>query len=310
VTEPQEIVASPAPTGKPPTDWSFARRPGWILSHIFVAACVVTFIFLAFWQLDRLHGRREVNRVIGAREQTEAVPLESLTSATATSGDAADLIYRKVTVTGRYDTDNQVLIRNRTRNKSDPGWWLMTPLVSVDGTTAVAVNRGWVPYAIDEDGALPEYGPPAGIVTVTGLVLSTQNRVSGPYDPADGVLHTLSRVDLNRWQRQLGYDLYPVYVSLQSSNPAQAGDLPEPVPTPDLGDGPHLNYAGQWLIFATLTVIVYPLLLRRRARDKATEKAERAHAAAANHDPSDAPGDAPGDGPADQPVDQPTAAGP
>jgi cytochrome oxidase assembly protein ShyY1 len=69
-------------------------------------------------------------------------------------------------------------------------------------------------------------------------------------------------------------------VSLQSSDPAQSGDLPEPVPTPELGDGPHLNYAGQWLIFAALTVMVYPLLLRRRARDKATEQAERAHAAA------------------------------
>jgi cytochrome oxidase assembly protein ShyY1 len=280
VTEPQEIVASPAPTGKPPTDWTFARRPGWILSHIFVAACVVAFIFLAFWQLDRLHGRRDVNRVITAREQAVPVPLESLIPATATSADAADLTYRKVTVTGRYDTHNQVLIRNRTRNNSDPGWWLMTPLVSEDGTTAVAVNRGWVPYAIDENGALPEYGPPAGIVTVTGLVLSTQNRESGPYDPADGVLHTLSRVDLNRWQRQLDYQLFPVYVSLQSSDPAQSGDLPEPVPTPELGDGPHLNYAGQWLIFAALTVMVYPLLLRRRARDKATEQAERAHAAA------------------------------
>ena len=42
-------------------------------------------------------------------------------------------------------------------------------------------------------------------------------------------------------------------------------------------EGPHLDYAGQWFIFATLTVIVYPLLLRRTARHKASEKAEAAH---------------------------------
>jgi cytochrome oxidase assembly protein ShyY1 len=274
----QEIVASPAPVGKPPTDWRFARRPGWILSHVFVLACMVAFIFLAGWQLNRLHGRRDVNRVITSREQATPDPLGSMIPATATAADAADLTYRRVTVTGHYDTTNQMLIRNRTRNKSDPGWWLMTPLVSDDGTTAVAVNRGWVPYVIDENGPLDQFAPPGGPVTVTGLVLSTQNRVSGPYDPAEGTLHTLSRVDLNRWRQQVPYTLFPVYVSLQSSDPTQSGDLPEPVPAPELGDGPHLNYAGQWLIFAALTVIVYPLLLRRRARDKAVENAERIHA--------------------------------
>jgi len=299
VTDRQEIVASPAPVGKPPTDWKFARRPGWILSHLFVLACVVTFIFLANWQLNRLHGRRDVNRLIQAREQANPDPLDSLIPATATADDAADLVYRRVTVTGHYDTANQVLIRNRTRNNSDPGWWLMTPLVSDDGTTAVAVNRGWVPYAIDENGSLDQFAPPSGTVTVTGLALATQNRVSGPYDPATGTLRTLSRVDINRWRQQVPYTFFPVYVSLQSSVPAQAGDVPEPVPAPELGDGPHLNYAGQWLIFAALTIIVYPLLLRRRARDKAVEKAEQAHEA---HEAEEAQRVADADGTASDPA--------
>jgi len=275
VTDHRDIVASPAAAGRPPTDWSFVRRPGWILSHLFVLGCVVAFILLAFWQLDRLSGRREVNRMIQGRETEAPVPIESLVDPTQSADVANANTFRVVTVTGHYDTANQVLIRNRTRNNSDPGWWLITPLVGADGKTAVAVNRGWVPYAIDENSTLAEFAPPSGSVTVTGLLMSTQNRVSGPYDPSDGVVHTLSRVDLTRYQHQLPYQLYPVYVTLQSSTPPQSGPLPEPVPAPEMGDGPHLNYAGQWLIFATLTVIVYPLLLRRRARDKGVERAER-----------------------------------
>lgn len=278
MTDHRDIVASSAAPGRPPTDWRFARRPGWILSHLFVLACVVTFLFLASWQLSRLHGRRDVNAMIEAREQTAPVPIDTLVQPNEPADQANLDTFRTVTATGTYDTSNQVLIRNRTRNNSDPGWWLITPLVSADGTSAVAVNRGWVPYAIDENSSLDEFAPPTGVVTVTGLLLSTQNRVSGPYDPADGTLHTLSRVDLNRYQHQLPYQLYPTYLSLQSSDPAQSGGLPEPVPPPELGDGPHLNYAGQWLIFATLTVIVYPLLLRRRARDKGVERAEAEHA--------------------------------
>ena len=176
MTDHRDIVASPAAGGRPPTDWRFARRPGWILSHLFVLSCVVAFIFLAFWQLDRLHGRRDVNRMIEAREQEAPVPIETLVQPTEPADQANADTFRTVTVTGRYDTANQVLIRNRTRNNSDPGWWLITPLVSSDGTTAVAVNRGWVPYAIDENSSLDQFAPPTGTVTVTGLLMSTQNR--------------------------------------------------------------------------------------------------------------------------------------
>jgi cytochrome oxidase assembly protein ShyY1 len=260
----------------------------------------VIFVLCAFWQLSRLSQRKDANALIRARETSEPVPLGSLIPVDASSDQSGPISYRKVTVTGHYDTDNEVLIRNRTRGSSDPGWWLMTPLITDDGT-AVAINRGWVPYAIDENGPLTDYAPPSGTVTVTGLVFPTQNRQSGPTDAAEGTLRTLSRVDLVRYAHQLDYPLYPVYVNLATSDPAQAGDLPDPVPPPTLDEGPHLDYAGQWFIFATLTIIVYPLLLRRTARHKASEKAEAAHAAqveAGEADEADAVGvdvDAPAD---------------
>jgi cytochrome oxidase assembly protein ShyY1 len=291
VTEHQEIVASQPPDhwDKPPTDWSFVWRPGWILSHLFVAACVVAFVLAGFWQLSRLQQRKDANAVIRSRETSAPVPLSSLIGVDATPDQSGPISYRLVTVTGRYDTDAEVLIRNRTSSGGDPGWWLMTPLITADGS-AVAVNRGWVPYAIDENGPLTDYAPPDGVVTVTGLVYPTQNRQSGPVDNPEGTLRTLSRVDLTRWAQQLDEPLYPVYVNLQTSDPAQPGQLPEPVPAPTLDEGPHLNYAGQWFIFATLTVIVYPLLLRRTARHKAVEKLEAAHADLAD-DPDETTGE-------------------
>ena len=61
---------------------------------------------------------------------------------------------------------------------------------------------------------------------MTGLLYPTQNRTGGPYDPATGHLHTLSRVDLFRWQRQLPYKLYPVYVNLVTLAAGAARHLP------------------------------------------------------------------------------------
>ncbi len=273
-----EIVASPPPEreGKRPMVWDFVWKPRWILSHLFVLTCVLVMIYLGFWQLARLHGRRAINHMIEAREQLAPLPIQDLVKVGEPEVLANKKEFRQTTLTGRYDTTNEMLIRNEQDPQSDPGWWLVTPLILRDGT-AVAVNRGFVPLTLGhsdlgpntENGPLPQYAPPKGTVEVTGMIFPTQNRTGGSYDPATGHLHTLSRVDLARWRRQLPYQLFPVYVNLASSKPAQKGAYPQPVAIPPLNDGPHLNYAGQWFIFATLTVIVYPLLLRRNARNRA-----------------------------------------
>jgi surfeit locus 1 family protein len=108
-------------------------------------------------------------------------------------------------------------------------------------------------------------------VTVTGIVSATEERTGlGPADPAEGTLTDLARVDVGRLGRQVHEPLAPVYVTMRAQEPV-AGTLPVPVTPPVLDDGPHLNYAGQWFIFATLTCVVYPLLLRRTARQRAAD---------------------------------------
>ena len=76
-----------------------------------------------------------------------------------------------------------------------------------------------------------------------------------------------------RLQQQVDEPLVPLYVNLETQSPAQSAaagptgtPLPVPIPRPELDEGPHLSYALQWFSFALLTVIVYPLLLRRVAR--------------------------------------------
>jgi surfeit locus 1 family protein len=250
-------------------------RPGWILSHLFVLACVVAFVNLGFWQLRRLDERKEYNAAVTANQSKPVAPITEVLPAGPDSEAAAieAAQYRVVTVTGTYDTADEVLVRNRTL-QGLPGFWMLTPLVQADGT-AVAVNRGWVPFATtDADGPWPEYAPPEGTVTVTGMIKETvvqsTGLITGATDQAGVRLSTLARVDLERFQQQVDERIYPVSVDLRIQEPAQ-GALPQPVPEPVLDDGPHLSYALQWFIFATLTCIVYPLLLRRTARNKAAE---------------------------------------
>lgn len=261
--------------------YRWVLRPGWILSHLFVLGCIVAFVNLGFWQVHRLQERRDANALITARQVAAPVALDQVLDQDATPAEVAEATYRLVTVSGTYRVADQVLIRNRT-NGGAPGFRVVTPLVRPDGS-AVAIDRGWIPLHYgDGDQASPSrYAPPAGEVTVTGIVRETQRQEGlGVSDPPTGTLPAMARIDVPRLQAQVDLSLLPVYVELTSQQPAQPDGSPAPIPPPPLDDGPHLSYAGQWFIFATLTTVVYPLLLRRNAKHKEADALEAAAAAA------------------------------
>jgi len=252
--------------------YRFLLKPRWILSHIFVLVVVVVMINLGFWQLSRLDERKAANSIVTNAMKQPAEPLLTvLPAGTASTTEQVKVVdYQPVYVTGTYRSDEQVLVNNRTNNGA-PGYWVVTPLVLSDGT-AVAINRGWIPFSFTADGSWEEFAPPKGTVTVQGLLRQSQVRetnglVSSPKDSEVGTLRALARLDVGRLAQQIDERLIPGYISLRVQDPAQ-GELPVPVPLPELSQGPHLGYALQWFAFALLTIIVYPLLLRRYARRK------------------------------------------
>jgi surfeit locus 1 family protein len=252
--------------------YRFALRPVWLLSHLLVVALVAACIAAGFWQLSRLGDKRDAIDRFEERGAEPVVPVEELVApdADAAAIDAVEL--RPVTVTGTYLPDEQVTVANRTYDGA-PGYWVLTP-VALDDGTGVVVNRGWVPLSVGESAeGLATVAPLAGGVTVTGTIAATQTQGRfGATDSAEGHLDEMARADIARIDAQTGIDLLPAYVTLDTQDPAQATDLPaavEPVP-PD--EGPHLGYAFQWFIFATIAVVGYPLVLRKVARDKESER--------------------------------------
>ncbi|WP_421119661.1 SURF1 family protein [Aquihabitans daechungensis] len=264
--------------------YRFALRPRWIISHVFVLAMVVAFVFAGFWQLNRLQEKRDRNDRVAARTAEAVADAVSL----ARPGDyagAADLEFRRTTATGTYLADQEVLVRARSRD-SAPGSWILTPL-QVDDGTAVVVNRGWISNGGQFESVPDRYRAPEGEVTVTGLVRETETRGRfGPKDPTTGTLENLARADIARLDQQVEADVLPFYLQLQEQDPAVTPEDPRPVPAPDLDEGPHLSYALQWFTFALMTVIIYPLILRRRAREIEREALE---AELDRADPDDVP---------------------
>lgn len=237
-----------------------------MVGHLLVITLVVAFVNFGFWQLRRLEERRDANAIVEARSSMPVQPLGGVVDATAGFGEVDHLPYRRVTARGAYDAGASVLVRSRAL-RGRPGFHVLTPLVTDDGTTLV-VNRGFAPYSSDAAEVLAATRPVEGEVEVTGLLLGTQERQGiGPTDPAGGRLDEISRVDLARLQEQYAGDLYPVYLQLEAQSPPPAGALPEVLGAPEQSEGNHLSYAVQWFLFAAVGAIGWPVLLRHTARD-------------------------------------------
>lgn len=220
--------------------YRFLVRPRWLLSHLLVAVLVIVMISLGFWQLRRLHERRAANALISARSSMAPAPVASLASSTA-----EEIRYRSVTARGLYDAGLTRTIGSRTES-GGPGGWAVTPM-RTDGQTVI-VLRGF--ERLSADGSIASPTPPPETTTVTGYAMPISR------------LDPIAKRDLSALMNTSG--ALPFVVQAKTSDPSDASTL-EPVPLPQLGDGPHLGYAVQWFIFAAIAFGGYPLVLRREA---------------------------------------------
>jgi cytochrome oxidase assembly protein ShyY1 len=250
--------------------YRFLARPKWILFTALMAILVVVMVNLAFWQLRRLDERKSFNREVRDRTSAPATPLVEVLAA---HPDPSDAEWRQVTVTGVYETGAQVLIRDRSLN-SVPGANVVTPLRLADGRF-LTVQRGFLPVA-DVDPVAP-----AGTVNLVGRLRRTQRKHHSweKADPPTGVLDKLNRVDVPRLDQQVdGDSVAPMYLEVTSSDPSDPNLAL--IPLPELSEGPHLGYAGQWFLFSATAILGWVLVVRKAASDRRKDAAKAARAAA------------------------------
>ncbi len=243
-------VASPDATQSVP-DWEFVRRPFWIFSHVFAISVVSLFVVLGVWQLQRLDERRQFNQLVEDRSSQptalSAVP----------AGD--DLDYRAVVVAGEFIDGDIVRVGNRSQGGAAGEH--VIGVVELDDGSLLVVNRGFVPVNVEVELS----PPPSGPVELAGWLRDSVTREGfGAVDEGTGTV--LPRLDTERVSVRLGRPVASVWLQLAPSPSGPDDAFPDPVPLPALDEGPHLSYAVQWFIFATLGAAFYVALLRRRSR--------------------------------------------
>lgn len=218
--------------------------------YILLACCLAAGAFcarLGVWQLDRLAERRAANALVREGLRMPAIDVAEL-------GDTAPPArYQRVRADGVFDYSRDLALAPRALHGS-PGAHLVTPMARAGTDTLIPVVRGWVysPDALTVDFDRWREGDSA-LVEGYAMVLDT----TGDSDEASSrAPRAVRRLDRARLEARYSAPVAGYYIVQTGSRTTGFADSAAAAPArlsePALGDGPHLSYAVQWFLFATV----------------------------------------------------------
>ncbi len=252
--------------------WTFLLRPSWLALFVVVAGfAYLCFTVLAPWQLGKNSKTSRENAQISQSLKADPVPVTSLLPEQDSA--APDDQWRRVTASGRYLPEGQVLARLRMV-EGEPAFEVLVPF-AVDGGPTVLVDRGYV-RPIQASG-VPEIPPvPDGTVTVAARLRDSEGLAQGkePFRQ-DGIQHVYS-INTGQIASLTGIPLAGSYLQLEPDQPGGLGAIP----LPHLDAGPFLSYGIQWIAFGIIAPIGLGYFAYAEVRQRRLEKAARESAQA------------------------------
>ena len=254
---------------------AFLLRPGWVaLAIVVIAFTYLCFSVLAPWQLGKNTKTSRENDQIQRSLTSDPVPLKTLLPQQDSS--APDGQWRRVTATGHYLPDKQVVARLRVA-EGDQAMEVLLPFV-VDGGPTVLVDRGYVrPLPGSKVPPIPP--PPRDTVTLTARLRDSEESVLDKQSfTHDGVRQVYS-ISTSQIATLIGTPLAGSYLQLVDNQP---GGL-SVIALPHLDAGPFLSYGIQWITFGVIAPILlgYFVYAEMQAR-----RAEKEHGAKPAEEPA------------------------
>ena len=235
----------------------------WIaLASVFSVACW----FLSQWQFARAAEVQKANAIVLANYDSKPVPLEELLYPNTSWNPQNE--YKQVLVSGHYLVGKTYLIRNRPF-QGNPGF-LQLAAFQTDSENIIWVERGWLPTGNAQDN--PDYVP---LVDDVHRQLTLRLRPTEPKLDRGAPLGQLPSIDLIAASQ--GLESSTTYIQAYGRLVIETPNLPrgQEMPAPELGEGNHLSYAMQWILFALMALgAVYWTILqdRRKASGLAPRK--------------------------------------
>jgi cytochrome oxidase assembly protein ShyY1 len=250
------------------TRWAFLLRPAWLaLFVVVIAFAYLCFTVLAPWQLGKNTKTSRENAQIANSLTADPVPVTSVLPHQDSS--APDEQWRRVTATGRYLPDAQVLARLRSVD-GEPAFEVLVPF-AVDNGPKVLVNRGYV-RPVQGSGVPPIAPLPNEPVTITARLRDSEPVAHGkePFRQ-DGARQVYS-ISTTQVSAVTGVPLTGSYLQLTEGQPGGLGVIG----LPHLDAGPFLSYGIQWIAFGIIAPIGVGYFVYSEVQQRRREQAAKA----------------------------------
>jgi cytochrome oxidase assembly protein ShyY1 len=263
-----------------------ALKPRWIAGLVFAIVISGVFVLLSQWQF----GQSTKSDAPVAAATEELKPLTAvLKPADFFPGSAAD---QKVSATGSYDAQKQVLVPGRLHG-GEKGYWIVSAFAVADAPvlagagaspqTWIPVARGWVADPAEV------VAPPSGTIELTGRLIPSESPLPNT-DAGPGRATAVSVAELiNIWE----ISSYPGFIAADTEMAgaanvsAAAGGALKPLNIGPQPAGQKVNflnvfYAVEWVVFAGFALFIWWRLVKddyRRELEAALDDERPGHAA-------------------------------
>lgn len=252
------------------------RFINWVIAPSFVGAvatiiCIPLFIKLGLWQ----YGKAQQQILVQAAYQQSIVDTAIDLPLQLQSYDS--LRYKKVKVTGHYETKYQILLDNQVENER-VGFHVITPL-KIDHTNQyVLVDRGWL-LGKDTHTDLPAVDTPSSKLDVVGQVWLPSAKIFTLESNSTPTYKTQlspwsivwQNMDMAKYKQSAPIKILPVVIRLDAASTAGGYVRNWQVPSDRIAT--NLSYAYQWFGFAFATFAIFIYMSIKKADKSSSDSA-------------------------------------
>ncbi|MDO9234280.1 SURF1 family protein [Methylotenera sp.] len=233
-----------------------------LMGIVITLICIPLFIKFGLWQYNKAQQKLAIQTAYNHAKVDEAIqfPLNHIKNEQL---DIDDWKFKKVAVTGVYDTKYQFLLDNQVEGKR-VGFHVITPL-KIDHTSRyVLINRGWV-LGKDTHTDLPIFNTPVGTQTIIGQIWVPSKKIftleAEPMAVNSGKSNSepwkmvWQNMDIDKYKQLVPFTVSDMAIKLDQNS--EAGGFVRNWQVPAERITTHIGYAYQWFGFAFATLLIF-----------------------------------------------------
>jgi surfeit locus 1 family protein len=219
--------------------------------------CISVFIKFGLWQYHKAQQKQVIQVAYNQAKVDDAIqfPLAIMNNQVL---NVDDWKYKKVTVTGVYETKYQFLLDNQVE-ADRVGYHVITPLKIDHSSQYVLVNRGWI-LGKDTHTELPIFDTPNGQQTLTGQIWVPSKKIFTLEDKTSPNNNlpwqtVWQNMDIDKYRHNVPFSVSELAIKLDQNS--EAGGFIRNWQVPAERIATNIGYAYQWFGFALAALLIY-----------------------------------------------------